>query len=230
MTHRRRLTAAAAATIALALVLGVLGLVDPWHLRYLRLPSTTPVIGAAVLVGTAALGHLHVHNRPVRAVGFSLLALGLLGGVGVVYVAADLREPLHRQEAASPHNDVEAVLTSTHNVWEVWLRADRGLASREHLVAHIGIGDSVPPAVEVGFPSAHEVVVTADGADVYRARFDPGTLDVEREACRPSGPSFGPAGCMPREPVDDAFDGVFGATHPIPTAAVDRRPARSSER
>ena len=202
MTHRRALTAAAAAVIALALVLGVLGLLDPWHLRYLRLPFTAPVIGTAALLGVGVLWSLHVRHSPVRELGLAGLALGLLGGAGVVYVAADLNEPLHRQEAASPHNDVEVALTSTHNVWEVWLRADRGLLSREHLVAHIGTGDSAPPAVEVGFPSAHEVVITAAGAEVYRARIDPRALDVEHEECRPGGPAFGPPGCVPRARAD----------------------------
>jgi hypothetical protein len=194
----RALTGGAAVTIALALALGVLGLLDPWHLTYLRLPFTAPVAGVAALLSVGVLWHLHVRRTPLRQVGLVGVALCLLGGAGVVYVEAQLDAPLHREEAVNRHNDVEVALTSTSNVWEVWLRADRGLLSREHLVAFIGIGDSAPPAVELAFPSADEVVITADGRDIYRARFDPRSLDVEHEACRPGGAAFGPAGCMPR--------------------------------
>lgn len=219
---RRALTAGALVAIASALVVGLLGLLDPWHLRYLRLPFTAPVLAMAVLLSVGVLWHLRVHNTPLREVGFGGLGLCLLGVIGVVYVKDEVNAPLHHQEAESRHNDVEVALTSTYNVWEVWLRADRGLLSREHLVARIGIGDSAPPAVELGFPSANEVVVTADGADIYRARFDPRTLDVEHETCRPGGTTFGPAGCMPRGTrVDELFDRVFDAALPRSEGGVD---------
>jgi hypothetical protein len=64
------------------------------------------------------------------------------------------------------------------------------------LVACIGMGDSVPPSVEARFTATDELIITFDRQDVYWVRYDPGTLDVEDENCRPfHGP--GTPGCMP---------------------------------
>jgi hypothetical protein len=194
--RRRSAIGGAAGLIGLAIVVGAAGGWNPWHLTYLDLAFTWPFLGVLFLASTGVLWHVLVLRWPMKAAGFLGLALGAMAVGGVAVVESDIDGPFFQQHATNPDNDVEVSLTSQHNVWDVWLRVGRGLLSREHLVARIGRGDSAPPSVEARFTATDELIITSDGHDVYRVRYDPGDLDLEDETCRPfQGPAT--PGCMP---------------------------------
>lgn len=185
------------AGLLLPTALVAVGIWNPWNLTYLDMEFTTPLAGVIVLAAVGLLWHLCARGRWRRAAGFAGLLLCLLAGAGVMVLSADLDEPLHEEHVVNADNDVEAALTSNYDAWTVQLRADRGLLSRAHRIARIGRGDSVPPTVEARFVNADELVITADGEEVYRVRFDPGDLDVEEETCRPyRGPQGTRPGCV----------------------------------
>lgn len=189
-------------------VLGVAGAWNPWHLTYLDLSFTAPFLGVAFLGGAGALWHLHARGRLLRVVGFLGLVGCLLAGAGVVALIASLGDDVTRQDVTHGRGDVEGELVSVSNTWEVWLRADRGLLSRQHMVAEIGYGDSVPPNVDARFVGGDELVITTrlagsgDGnpgprVEVYRVRFDRGDLSVEQETCGPDSYwPIEPPGCV----------------------------------
>lgn len=181
-------------------VVGAVAIWNPWHLVYLDASFLAPYLGVAFLAGVAVLWHFHARGPLLRFAGFLGLSLCVPAGLGVVAAWSFFTEPVVRERFVNPDNDVEAELTSPYNVWGVWLRADRGLLSREHRVASIGTGDSAPPGVEARFVDADEFVVTADGEEVYWVRFDPGDLHVEEERCRarrpPTGTRSGRPGCV----------------------------------
>jgi hypothetical protein len=185
---------ATVATIALAVVVGVVGRWNPWHLTYLDLAFTWPFLGVVFLAGAGMLWHVVVGR--LELAGLIVLLLSGVALSGVAVVESELDDPAFRQRATNAENDVEVSLTSLHNVWDVWLRANRGMRSRQHLVARIGVGDSAPPSVEVRFTAADRLVVASDGQDVYQVRYDPGSLDIEDETCRPFRAPIGVPGCM----------------------------------
>lgn len=208
-SSRPRLSWVALGGVFGTVVLGGVGGWNPWHLTYLDLSFTAPFLGVACLVGLGVLWHLHARGRALRVVGFLALVGCLLAGAGTMALIAELDDGGLRLDVANGRGDVEGELTSDYNnVWEVWLRADRGLVSRQHMVAEIGYGDSAPPSVDARFVGADELVITTrlagsgDGnpgprVEVYRLRFDRGDLGVEEETCRPAHRSPAePPGCL----------------------------------
>lgn len=185
---------AAIASMGLAVVGGAFGWWNPWHFTYLDLAFTWPFLGVVFLADVGVLWHMLVRQWQLKVVGFIALLLSAVAVSGLAVVESELDDPAFRQRAVNAENDVEASLTSHHNVWEVWLRADRGLRSREHLVARVGMGDSTPPSVEARFTAPDELVITSDGQDFYQLRYDPGSFDVEDETCRPFRGPIGPPG------------------------------------
>jgi hypothetical protein len=191
-----RVVVATIVQLGLVALGGAAGWWRPWHLTYLDLAFTWPLLGVVFLSGVGGLWHVLVPRGRAKVAGFVAVVLGGVAVSGLAIVESRLDDPLFRQRAVNTQNDVEVSLTSHQNVWDVWLRADRGLLSREHLVARIGRGDSAPPAVETRFTAPDELVVTSAGQDVYQLHYDPGSLDIEDATCRPFQGLLDTPGCM----------------------------------
>jgi hypothetical protein len=205
-SHHPWASGIALGVVVATVVAGFVGVWNPWHFTYLGIWFTAPYLGAAFLGGLALLWHLHARGRLLRVLGFLGLLAGLLGGAGLLAFIIWLTDPILTEEVAGGRGDVEGELTSSDNRWDVWLRADRGLLSRQHMVAQIEFDESAPPPVEARFVGDDELVITeaADGSgdasaaprvEIYRARFDPRDLRILEETCRPVEPHVR-SGCV----------------------------------
>jgi hypothetical protein len=207
-SNHPRASGIALGVVVATVVAGFAGSWNPSHLTYLDIRFTAPYLGAAFLGGLALLWHLHARGRLLRVLGFLGLLAGLLGGAGLLAFIAWVNDGILTQQVAGGRGDVEGELTSSSHIWQVWLRADRGLLSRQHMVVRIGYGDSVPPPVEARFVGDDELVITAaaDGSageiadpsvEIYRLRFDPHDLDIVEQTCARAGDwPEGPPGCV----------------------------------
>jgi hypothetical protein len=178
------LTSLGVTAVVVAIVVRMVGLWNPLNMVYVTSPVTGPYVAVVLCGGLGLLWFLHVNTWELR--------IGAAVGVGLVLVlyaffAALISEPTWRDRTASPHGDVHVELVSSSQTWDVWLGADRGWLSRESHLTRIGTGDSAPPSVEARFTGPNQVEVwdEADGTVAYRARFDPGDLDVLTEDCVP---------------------------------------------
>lgn len=178
--HGWEWTWAALAALVLATVVTVVAAWNPWNLVLVGDALFRPIVAGVVVAGAACwLCHLHVGwdwLRPLvyTAAGGTLVlwvaawvAIGRLGPDGPVVGVAD-----------NANNDVVATLRSGEASVTIWLRAERGLLTRENEVGFVSSTLSGHPAAEATFTSADELVVRVDGAPVHRIRFDPHDLAV----------------------------------------------------
>jgi hypothetical protein len=178
--HRREWTWASLAALVLAIVVTAVAAWNPWNLVLVGDALFRPIVAGVVVAGAACwLCHLHVGwdwLRPLvyTAAGGTLVlwaatwvAIGRLGPDGPVAGVAD-----------NADNDVVATLRSGEASVTIWLRAERGLLTRENEVGFVPSTLSGHPTAEATFTSADELVVRVDGASVRRIRFDPHDLAV----------------------------------------------------
>ena len=186
--HRRGLSWIAVLAVIAAVVLPVIGAWNPWNLvlvdRALLHPALAGIVVAAAL---CALTHLRLRDWLLRLVVFAGLSVGagiwLLGWL-MVGSLMNTRSP--GGMVASPFDDVEVAVDADPmgSASVVWLRADRGLLSRENQIAVVGSSGSGPPTLDFRFTGPGRLVVLHREEIVAWIRFDPRDLDVVDTECR----------------------------------------------
>jgi hypothetical protein len=196
--HRRGLSWLAVLAVVAAVVLPMVGAWNPWNLVLVDRVLFHPILaGLVVAAALCLLAHLYLRDWLLRLVVFA----GLGGVTGlwmfVWLLAGSFLLPTWPPPAtvASPFDDTEAAVSGDEmgSAAFVWLRADRGLLSRENEVGVVGSSGSGAPPVDVRFTAPGRLVVTYQGEVVSRVRFDPHDLEVIDTECHtltsPRGPT-----------------------------------------
>ena len=152
-----------------------------------RLDLFRPVLAGGIFAaGLCWLCHVHV-----RLFGLRVLVFGAVGTAASAWALAwwvlGSLEPSMAPTGVveSPFNDVGVAVRVNEggSTSSIWLRADRGLASRENKAGLVGSAGSGAPSIDARFDAPDRVTVTHGGEIVYRFQFDPHDLDLLNTQC-----------------------------------------------